>query len=98
MFSSIFTCLPVQRFWHQLGWAVDGCLPRFTLWYVLPQAAPSIFLVSSDHVFARRYTNASVNIVTDLMTALLPLPVIKGLDIPKRQKSILMGVFAAGIL
>lgn len=45
-----------------------------------------------------RYTNAAVNIVTDLATALLPLPVITKLDIPKRQKVILMCVFAAGIL
>lgn len=33
VFSGIFTCLPVNRFWKELGWAVDGCLPRLTLWY-----------------------------------------------------------------
>ena len=57
IFSSIFTCWPVSRFWKELGWAVDSCLPR-----------------------------------------LLPLPILHKLDIPRRQKIVLMSVFAAGLL
>ena len=44
VFSSIFTCLPVNRFWKELGWAVDGCMPRMTLWYT--NAAINIVTVS----------------------------------------------------
>ena len=76
IFSSIFTCLPVSRFWTNLGWSPKGCLPRMELWY----------------------TNAAINIVTDLATALLPLPIINSLEIPRKQKIILMVVFAAGLL
>ncbi|KAK5110884.1 hypothetical protein LTR85_000694 [Meristemomyces frigidus] len=43
------------------------------------------------------YTNAAINIATDVAIALLPLPVISSLQIPRRQRIILMGVFAAGL-
>lgn len=44
-----------------------------------------------------RYINAGVNIVTDCATALLPLPIIHSLEIPRKQKYILMVVFAIGL-
>ncbi|CAK3821424.1 Hypothetical predicted protein [Lecanosticta acicola] len=42
------------------------------------------------------FTNAAVNIVTDLATTLLPLPTLNSLQIPRRQKYILMVVFGMG--
>ncbi|CAK3899103.1 related to integral membrane [Lecanosticta acicola] len=42
------------------------------------------------------FANASFNILTDIMTALLPLPVLNSLNLPKRQKIILMVVFGLG--
>lgn len=44
------------------------------------------------------YVMASVNLVTDFVTFSLPLPVIKSLQLPKRQKYMLMGVFCLGFL
>ncbi|KAK4623368.1 Wortmanamides biosynthesis cluster protein C [Fulvia fulva] len=42
------------------------------------------------------FSNAAVNIITDVCTALLPLPVLKSLNLPTRQKYILMAVFGLG--
>lgn len=39
-----------------------------------------------------------MNIVTDSATALLPVGVINKLDMPKRQKKLLIAVFAIGLL
>ena len=45
-----------------------------------------------------RYANAAINIVTDCATALLPMGVNGSLDMPKRQKKLLLGVFGIGLL
>jgi hypothetical protein len=42
------------------------------------------------------YFNAGSNIVTDIAIMILPMPVIKNLSLPCRQKYLLMGVFAMG--
>ena len=43
-----------------------------------------------------RFANAGVNIVTDICTAVLPLPVLNTMRLPQRQKYILMAVFGLG--
>jgi hypothetical protein len=45
-----------------------------------------------------RYANAAINILTDCATALLPIGVINSLDMPKRQKKLLLVVFGIGLL
>jgi len=45
-----------------------------------------------------RYANAALNILTDCATALLPIGVINTLDMPKRQKKLLLAVFSIGLL
>lgn len=42
------------------------------------------------------YANAGVNIATDLMILLLPIPVIKSLNLPKREKFALAFLFLLG--
>lgn len=42
------------------------------------------------------FFNASMNIATDLTLLILPMPLITQLQLPKRQKFALMGVFALG--
>ncbi len=44
------------------------------------------------------YIMASVNLITDFGIFSMPLPVIKKLQLPKRQKILLMGVFGLGFL
>jgi hypothetical protein len=45
-----------------------------------------------------RYANAAVNLVSDVVTALLPIGVIRSLEIPKRQKNLLYLVFCVGLM
>lgn len=44
------------------------------------------------------YIMAGVNLVTDFGTLIMPMPVIKSLQLPRRQKMMLMGVFCLGFL
>ena len=41
------------------------------------------------------FSNTAINIVTDICTAVLPIPTLKSLQLPKRQKYALMAVFCA---
>lgn len=43
-----------------------------------------------------RFANTILNIVTDIATTVLPLPVLRSLQLPKRQKILLMLVFGLG--
>lgn len=47
---------------------------------------------------AKWFSDAGVNIVTDLILLILPMPSLKGLNIPKHQKFELIAVFALGAL
>ncbi|EMF11630.1 uncharacterized protein SEPMUDRAFT_149566 [Sphaerulina musiva SO2202] len=42
------------------------------------------------------FSNAAMNIITDIATTILPLPVLKSLNLPKRQRYVLMFVFGMG--
>jgi len=42
------------------------------------------------------YCNSSFNIITDLVVIAIPISVLRSLQIPKRQKYCLVGVFALG--
>jgi hypothetical protein len=44
------------------------------------------------------YVMAGVNVTTDFSLFTMPIPVIKSLNLPKRHKAMLVGVFALGIL
>ncbi|EME88231.1 uncharacterized protein MYCFIDRAFT_110067, partial [Pseudocercospora fijiensis CIRAD86] len=46
--------------------------------------------------FAIWFVNSSLSIATDIATAVLPLPMINKLELPKRRKRALMLVFALG--
>lgn len=44
------------------------------------------------------YTNATLNIVSDFLIVLMPMPVIKSLQLARKPKFLLMGVFALGLV
>ncbi|GIZ40965.1 hypothetical protein CKM354_000428500 [Cercospora kikuchii] len=46
--------------------------------------------------FAIWFTNAGLNIATDIATTILPLPVLNALELPRRQRRALMLVFGLG--
>lgn len=43
-----------------------------------------------------RFFNSSFNVATDIATAILPLPVVKSLNLPRKQRRMLMAVFGLG--
>ena len=45
---------------------------------------------------AMRYTFAGLSIFNDILLLVAPMPFLTGLQMPKRAKYVLMGVFAAG--
>lgn len=42
------------------------------------------------------FSNSAVHILTDLLILIYPMPVLKSLQLPRRQKFALMAVFALG--
>lgn len=42
------------------------------------------------------FFNGAMNILTDLSIIVLPMPVIRKLNLPRRQKQALIGIFAIG--
>lgn len=44
------------------------------------------------------YFNSSFNVATDIAVVVLPLYVLKDLNLPRRQKWAVLGVFAIGVL
>lgn len=47
---------------------------------------------------SHRYANSAINFITDLIITLLPIGVIRSLEIPKRQKNLLYLVFCIGLV
>ncbi|KAH0368355.1 hypothetical protein KCU89_g18665, partial [Aureobasidium melanogenum] len=43
------------------------------------------------------FANASINIVTDVVICLMPVPVLNRLKLPRKQKYALIGVFSLGL-
>nr|OQO30711.1 hypothetical protein B0A51_01835 [Rachicladosporium sp. CCFEE 5018] len=69
------------------------CTPVAAFWDADLKAKPG------SHCFNQQvlwFTNSGVNIITDILTAALPLPFLNQLQLPKRQKYALMVVFALG--
>ncbi|KAI8935525.1 hypothetical protein NX059_008095 [Plenodomus lindquistii] len=76
-----------------LAWAVFGsafvCIPVRAFWTKEPGA-------KCMNQFAAWFTNAAINITLDFTIILLPMPVIRSLNLGRRQKGALVGIFAVG--
>ncbi|KAK4494850.1 hypothetical protein PRZ48_014206 [Zasmidium cellare] len=86
-------------------WTVIAVVAIFTLWTFFT----AMFLCQPIHHFWNPdgpgkclnklvlwFFNSSFNIVTDIATAILPLPVLKSLNLPRKQRYMLMGVLSLG--
>lgn len=101
--ATMFMCTPVSHFWEPEKKG-GKCMPRLPLWLVLYLFCLlfPLYLPFDDKITKKltkintRFFNSSFNIATDIATALLPLPVTKSLNLPKRQRYILMSVFGLG--
>ncbi|OAG04340.1 uncharacterized protein CC84DRAFT_1120685, partial [Paraphaeosphaeria sporulosa] len=74
--------------WAMLG-SIFACVPVQAFWTEQPGAR-------CINKFAMFFTNAGVNIFQDFLIFLLPIPVVQGLNLNKRQKIALIGIFAVG--
>lgn len=75
----------------QLFTAIFTCVPIAAMW-------DSSVKARCINRLAVWYTNAAINIVTDLVVFTLPLPVLGSLKLPTKQKAVLLGVFCLGFL
>ncbi|KAM5476322.1 hypothetical protein MauCBS54593_001007 [Microsporum audouinii] len=64
----------------------------------IPKAWSRAIPGSCINLTAFWYANAALHTLTDVMILILPMPVIKGLKLPQRQKLALIVVFALGVL
>jgi hypothetical protein len=74
--------------WTLLG-SIFACVPVRAFW---TKEEPSTCL----NQYVMWFVNASINIVTDFAIFVLPLPVIRSLNLARRQKQGLIGIFAIG--
>ena len=74
-------------FWTVLG-SIFACVPVHAFWTKEPARCID--------QFAMWFTNAAINITTDFAIIILPMPVIRRLQLGNRQKSALIGIFAVG--
>lgn len=81
--------LAVYGCWTVLG-SVFMCVPVQFFWGVGEG--------SCMNRLAFWFSNAALNIATDLIIFIMPMPLIRGLQIPKKQKIGLMVLFACGLL
>ncbi len=84
---SLFAVVICYTIWTVLG-SIFACVPIRAFWTKEP--------AKCIDQFAMWFTNAGINILTDFAIILLPMPVIRRLQLGRRQKSALIGIFAVG--
>lgn len=86
------------------NWITMAVVICYTIWTVFSSIFACIPVrafwtkekASCINQFAMWFTNAAINILTDFAIILLPIPVIRGLNLGKRQKIGLISIFAVG--
>ncbi|KAF2116403.1 hypothetical protein BDV96DRAFT_574059 [Lophiotrema nucula] len=85
-------------------WSIMSVVVAYTIWTVLGSIFACIpvraFWTKEEsrciNQFAMWFTNAAINIGTDLAIIILPMPVVRSLNLARRQKQALIGIFAIG--
>jgi hypothetical protein len=86
-----FTCIPVDAFWNVLDRPTSKCINENAYVY-LPTMALFDALISSSNTFIQ----GTLNAVTDIMVAALPIRAIWRLQLERRQKIALIGIMTIG--
>ncbi|KAK4442750.1 hypothetical protein QBC34DRAFT_387016 [Podospora aff. communis PSN243] len=89
-FRVYFVVLVLYGLWAVLG-TVFTCWPVETYWLAITGFQGKC--MSKGGV---TYSNAAINIATDIILIVVPAPLLWGLQIPKRQRIILMALFGVG--
>ncbi|KAF4878774.1 hypothetical protein CGCSCA1_v002544 [Colletotrichum siamense] len=72
--------------------ALVACIPLEGFWN------PSVHAKCVPNAHIAWYISALFNIFTDVIIMILPLPVIRKLNLPGSQKAFLIGIFSVGFL
>ncbi|KAF2193413.1 hypothetical protein K469DRAFT_712164 [Zopfia rhizophila CBS 207.26] len=84
---TVMTVVIIYTIWTVFG-SIFACVPVRAFW--TKESARCI------DQFAMWFTNAAINILTDFAIILLPMPVIRSLNLRRRQRQALIGIFAIG--
>ncbi|KAF2468559.1 uncharacterized protein BDR25DRAFT_335393 [Lindgomyces ingoldianus] len=84
---SIMTVVIAYTVWAVFG-SIFACVPVRAFWTKEPSKCINQFVMW--------FTNAGINILTDFAIIILPMPVIRNLNLARRQKQALVAVFALG--
>ncbi|KAK0716158.1 hypothetical protein B0H67DRAFT_582507 [Lasiosphaeris hirsuta] len=91
-FRTYFVFLAVYGLWTLFS-SIMTCWPIEVYWLAIA-GAQGVCLNKG----ALTFSNAGINIATDLILIVVPVPLLWRLQIPKKQKIILMGLFCVGTL
>ncbi|KAF2178728.1 hypothetical protein K469DRAFT_675252 [Zopfia rhizophila CBS 207.26] len=83
----VLSAVVAYTVWTIFG-SIFACLPVQAFWTREP--------ANCINQFAMWFTNAGINILTDFVIIVLPMPVIRSLHLARRQRQALMCVFAVG--
>ena len=86
--AAVMILVILYTIWTEFG-SIFACYPVRAFW-TKEQPARCI------NQFAMWFTNAALNILTDFLIIVLPMPVIKRLNLARRQKQALIAIFAIG--
>lgn len=89
LLQGVFVFLVIYGLWAVLG-TIFTCYPVSKYWDFTVQGGKCL-----DRN-AITYANAGINIATDVVLLAIPIPLLKNLQISRKQKYILMGVFFCG--
>ncbi|KAI9851116.1 MAG: hypothetical protein M1838_004451 [Thelocarpon superellum] len=95
-FQLLVKCLIAIMFMWQIATVLVGifwCTPVSAFWDNILENAPNCVDENGSYV-----ANASINVVTDLVILVLPMPIIVKLHISRRQKIVLCSIFVLGSL
>ncbi|KAL6704306.1 hypothetical protein ACN47E_008370 [Coniothyrium glycines] len=99
-YRRVFT---TKRFWIG-NYAVMAVVVAYTFWTVFSSIFACVPIrafwtrepARCLNQFAMWFTNAAINILTDFAIIILPMPVIRKLNLDRRQKTALIAIFAVG--
>jgi hypothetical protein len=76
-------------------------LVPMAIWQCNPIHAVWDFDIKNAHCLSISniaYANAAINIATEIMIFILPLPVLRTLHVPKKKKMALYSIFGIGVM
>lgn len=88
-----------------ISWTMISILGTYGTWCVLSAFLNCIPVARfwdptiPGHCLSQKdlwYSNAGMHIATDLAILAIPIPALSRLDLPRKQKIVLMGIFALG--